>query len=219
MAGRNTVENREIVYDKQNNKKVEGPKHAAEDHHGSATGPGSDISILSECSALDKLEKTSQTVKGANAIIEDSEALSTALSPIKIWLSNTSTSPRELNIDDANQSLRIVKNLIEAGSYQSFAAIDDIICMFLECTSVIIKTKISDAYSFAVKCLAIGRKLLDTSEGPVLQSYDRHWSSLYELYSQVTLCYSLQASLIWRACLLFNYQGSFFIPTDSGFYN
>ncbi len=47
MAGRNTVENREIVYDKQNNKKVEGPKHAAEDHHGSATGPGSDISILS----------------------------------------------------------------------------------------------------------------------------------------------------------------------------
>jgi fused-like protein len=91
---RNTVENREIVYDKQNNKKVEGPKHAAEDHHGSATGPGSDISILSECSALDKLEKTSQTVKGANAIIEDSEALSTALSPIKIWLSNTSTSPR-----------------------------------------------------------------------------------------------------------------------------
>ncbi|EEE53136.1 hypothetical protein OsJ_35944 [Oryza sativa Japonica Group] len=174
---RNTVENREIVYDKQNNKKVEGPKHAAEDHHGSATGP--------ECSALDKLEKTSQTVKGANAIIEDSEALSTALSPIKIWLSNTSTSPRELNIDDANQSLRIVKNLIEAGSYQSFAAIDDIICMFLECTSVIIKTKISDAYSFAVKCLAIGRKLLDTSEGPVLQSYDRHWSSLYELYSQI----------------------------------
>lgn len=58
---------------------------------------------------------------------------------------------RELNIDDANQSLRIVKNLIEAGSYQSCAAIDDIICMFLECTSVIIKTKISDAYSFAVK--------------------------------------------------------------------
>lgn len=58
---------------------------------------------------------------------------------------------RELNIDDANQSRRIVKNLIEAGSYQSCAAIDDIICMFLECTSVIIKTKISDAYSFAVK--------------------------------------------------------------------
>ncbi|XP_040385273.1 serine/threonine-protein kinase TIO [Oryza brachyantha] len=179
---RNTTENRENVYDKHNNyKKVEGSKNAAEDHHSSSTVPVSDISTPSECTALDKLEKTSETVKGANAIVEDSEALSTVLSPIKVWLSN----PRELNIDGANQSLRIVKKLIEAGSYQSCATIDDIICIFLEFTSVIIRTKLSDAYSLAVKCLAIARKLLDTSEGAVLQSYDRHWSSLYELYSQI----------------------------------
>uniref|UniRef100_A0A0D9XYY0 non-specific serine/threonine protein kinase n=1 Tax=Leersia perrieri TaxID=77586 RepID=A0A0D9XYY0_9ORYZ len=166
---RNTVENRENLYGTENsNKKVEGPKQAAEDHL-----------------ALDKLEKTSQTVKGAIAIVEDSEALSTVLSPIKNWLSNPPTSSREINIDGANQSLRIVKNLIEAGSYQSCAAIDDIICVFLEFTSVIIRTKLSDAYSLAVKCLATARKLLDTSEGAVLQSYDKHWSSLYELYSQI----------------------------------
>ncbi|KAL5205789.1 hypothetical protein ABZP36_033998 [Zizania latifolia] len=183
---RNTVNNRENVYDKQNkNKKMEGRKHAAEDHHGASTRPVSDISTPSECTALDKLEKTSQTVKGANNIVEDSEALSTVLSPIKIWLSNSPTLSRELNIDDANQALRIVKNLIEVGSYQSCTAIDDIISMFLEFTSVIIRTKISDAYSLAVKCLAIARKLLDTSEGAVLQSYDKHWSSLYELYSQI----------------------------------
>uniref|UniRef100_A0A0D9XYY2 non-specific serine/threonine protein kinase n=1 Tax=Leersia perrieri TaxID=77586 RepID=A0A0D9XYY2_9ORYZ len=169
---RNTVENRENLYGTENsNKKVEGPKQAAEDHL--------------ECTALDKLEKTSQTVKGAIAIVEDSEALSTVLSPIKNWLSNPPTSSREINIDGANQSLRIVKNLIEAGSYQSCAAIDDIICVFLEFTSVIIRTKLSDAYSLAVKCLATARKLLDTSEGAVLQSYDKHWSSLYELYSQI----------------------------------
>lgn len=58
---------------------------------------------------------------------------------------------RELNIDGANQSLRIVKNLIEAGSYHSCAAIDDIICLFLEFTSLIIRMKLSGAYSLAVK--------------------------------------------------------------------
>jgi len=43
---------------------------------------------------LDKLEKASQTVKGANNIVEDSEAMSTIVSPIKTWLTNHPSSPR-----------------------------------------------------------------------------------------------------------------------------
>lgn len=182
---RNTVNSRENASNKQQSNKKDGPTRPTEDHHGSSTGAVSGISTPSECTALDKLEKTSQTVEGANSIVEDSEALLTVLSPIKIWLSNPPSSSRELNFDGANQSLRIVKNLIEAGSYQSCAAIDDIICIFLEFTSLVIRMKLSDAYSLAVKCLAIARKLLDTSEGAVLSSYDRHWFSLYELYSQI----------------------------------
>jgi fused-like protein len=58
---------------------------------------------------------------------------------------------RELNFDGANQSLRIIKNLIEAGSYHSCAAIDDIISMLLEFTTLIIRMKLSAAYSLAVK--------------------------------------------------------------------
>ena len=58
---------------------------------------------------------------------------------------------RELDFDGANQSLRIIKNLIEAGSYHSCAAIDEIISMFLEFTNLIIRTKLSAAYSLAVK--------------------------------------------------------------------
>jgi hypothetical protein len=58
---------------------------------------------------------------------------------------------RELDFDGANQSLRIIKNLIEAGSYHSCAAIDDIISMFLEFTNLIIRMKLSAAYSLAVK--------------------------------------------------------------------
>jgi fused-like protein len=50
--------------------------------------------FIAECTALDKLEKASQTVKGANNIVEDSEALSTVISPIKTWLTNPPSSPR-----------------------------------------------------------------------------------------------------------------------------
>jgi hypothetical protein len=62
---------------------------------------------------------------------------------------------RELNIDGANQSLRIIKNLIDAGSCQSYAAID--ICMLLEFTNLIIRTKLSDAYGLVVKVLSAVR--------------------------------------------------------------
>ncbi|KAJ1255884.1 hypothetical protein BS78_K140200 [Paspalum vaginatum] len=162
------------------NRKHDGPMQATEDHHGSSTGAVPESSSPSESTALDKLEKASQTLEGVNSIAEDNEALSTILSPMKIWLTNPS---RELNMDGANQSLRIIKNLIDAGSCESYAAID--ISMLLEFTNLIIKTKLSDAYVLVVKCLAIARKLLDTCAEVISSSYDRHWLSLYELYSQI----------------------------------
>ncbi|XP_062188351.1 serine/threonine-protein kinase TIO [Phragmites australis] len=181
---RNAITNREDTSDKlKGNRKLDDPMRATENHHVSSAGGVPESCTLPECTALDKLEKASQTVKGASSIIEDSEALLTILGPIKIWLSNPPSSSRELNIDGANQSLRIVKNLIDAGPCQSYAAID--ICMLLEFTNLIIRTKLSDAYGLVVKCLAIARKLLDTSDEVILSSYDRHWSSLYELYSQI----------------------------------
>ncbi|CAL5037407.1 unnamed protein product [Urochloa decumbens] len=201
---RNTASNREnSSYKPKGNRKLDVPLQATEDH-GPSTGavPESCSPPPPECTTLDNLEKASQTVKGANSIVEDSEALSTIVSPIKIWLTNSPGSPRELNIDGANQSLRIIKNLIDAGSRQSYAAID--ICMLLEFTNLIIRTKLSDAYVLVVKCLAIVRKLLDTNDEVILCSYDRHWSSLYELYSQIlasTLDPSGRISRESTACL------------------
>ena len=66
---------------------------------------------------------------------------------------------RELNIDGANQSLRIIKNLIDAGSCQSYAVKIDI-CMLLEFTNLIIRTKLSDAYGLVTKVLSEVRKLV-----------------------------------------------------------
>jgi len=50
--------------------------------------------IISEFTALDKLEKNSQTVTGANNILGDGEALLNILSPIRIWLTNPQSSSR-----------------------------------------------------------------------------------------------------------------------------
>lgn len=50
--------------------------------------------IISECMALDKLEKTSQTVTGVNNILGDRETLLNILSPIRIWLYNPPSSSR-----------------------------------------------------------------------------------------------------------------------------
>ena len=60
---------------------------------------------------------------------------------------------RELNIDGANQSLRIIKNLIDAGSCQPYAVKIDI-CMLLEFTNLIIRTKLSNAYGLVTKVLS-----------------------------------------------------------------
>ncbi|RLN34052.1 serine/threonine-protein kinase TIO-like isoform X2 [Panicum miliaceum] len=181
-----TATNRENASDKpKGNRKLDGPMQATGDHHGSSTGAVPESrSPSAKCTALDKLEKASQTVKGANNIVEDSEAMSTIVSPIKTWLTNPPSSPRELNIDGANQSLRIIKNLIDSGSCQSYAVKIDI-CMLLEFTNLIIRTKLSDAYGLVTKCLPIARKLLETNDEVILSSYDRYWSSLYELYSQI----------------------------------
>ena len=54
------------------------------------------VCCIAERTALDKLEKTSQTVNGASSIIGDSAVLSTILSPIKNWLRNPPSSPRQI---------------------------------------------------------------------------------------------------------------------------
>jgi fused-like protein len=89
-----TATNRENASDKpKGNRKLDGPMQVTEDHHGSSTGAVPENRSPSECTALDKLEKASQKVKGANNIVEDREAMSTIVSPIKTWLTNPPSSP------------------------------------------------------------------------------------------------------------------------------
>lgn len=138
-----------------------------------------------ECQVLDKLEKSSRTVKGANFISQDNEALSSILLPLKTWSYGSPISLRDLNIDCVNQSFRILTNLIAAGVHQSCAALHDIISVLLEFTAVIVKLQLTEAHGLAIKSLSILRKLLDNSGSGIGGSYGRHWVALKELYSQI----------------------------------
>ncbi|KAH7676527.1 Non-specific serine/threonine protein kinase protein [Dioscorea alata] len=148
--------------------------------------PASNACILSSGhQVLDKLEKNSRTVKGANIIAQDYEALSAILLPLKTWSNGSPSSLRDLNIECANQSFRIVTNMITAGAHQSCAALDDMICVLLGFAAAIVKLNLSEADGLAVKSLSTLKKLLDNNGSGVGNSYARHWSALKDLYSQI----------------------------------
>ncbi|KAJ0979872.1 hypothetical protein J5N97_015346 [Dioscorea zingiberensis] len=141
--------------------------------------------LSSDHQVLDKLEKSSRTVKGANIIAQDYEALSAILLPLKTWSNGSPSSLRDLNIECANQSFRIITNMVAAGAHQSCAALDDMICVLLGFTAAVVKLNLSEAHGLAVKSLSILKKLLDNCGSGIGSSYGRHWSTLKELYSQI----------------------------------
>ncbi|ONK63237.1 uncharacterized protein A4U43_C07F12800 [Asparagus officinalis] len=140
-----------------------------------------------ECQVLDKLEKSSRTMKGANFIGQDNEALSAMLLPLKSWSKGSPVSLRDLNIGAVNQSFRILTNLIAAGIHQSCAALDDIVCVLLEFTAVIVKMELVEAHGLAIKSLSSLRKLLDNIGSGIGSSSIKHWLALRELYSQILI--------------------------------
>nr|DAD23930.1 TPA_asm: hypothetical protein HUJ06_025393 [Nelumbo nucifera] len=137
------------------------------------------------CQVLDRLENNSRTVKGANSIGQDNEALRNILLPIKTWSQSSSNSHRDQEIPRVNQSLRILSNLVAAGALHSNVVVDDIVSELLGFTAIVVGMKTADGNDLAAKSLSILKKLVDIIGVNVGKSYYRHWVSLMELYSQV----------------------------------
>ncbi|XP_077216571.1 kinase family with ARM repeat domain-containing protein isoform X2 [Tasmannia lanceolata] len=142
-------------------------------------------SVPSDCQVLDRLENNSRTVKGANAIGQDNEALALILLPLKTWPGGSPSSCRDKDAARVNQSMKILSNLIAAGVLHSSAVLDDMICALLGFTAVVISNNFSDGNAIIVKSLSILKKLLDNSGTGIGSSYCRHWIAVVELYSQV----------------------------------
>ncbi|OVA06997.1 Armadillo [Macleaya cordata] len=141
--------------------------------------------VSSGCQVLDRLENNSRTVKGANFIGQDNEAISLVLMPLKTWSKGSSSSGRDQNIVSVNQSLRILSNLVAAGALHSDVALDDMIGELLIFTASVVSIKSSDGNDITAKSFSILKKLVDISGSCLRNSYIQHWSTLVELYSKV----------------------------------
>lgn len=168
------------------NGQVDNPCQTFDTQHVAALVLSPSVGIVSsESQVLDTLEKGSRTVKGANSICQDKEALLVVLRPMKSWSRGSPKSFKDLNTDSVNQSFKILTNLTAAGTQQSSAAVDDIIRVLLEFTAAIVRLKLFDAYSLLLKSLSVLKKLLDNCGSGVGSSYYKHWVTLKMLYSQV----------------------------------
>ncbi|KAM0042127.1 putative protein kinase ULK-Fused family [Helianthus debilis subsp. tardiflorus] len=126
----------------------------------------------------DKLENNSRTVTGAKYIGQDNEALSVILLPLK--------SRQCRDQDVANQSLKILLNLVAAGAINSTGVLDEICWEVINFTVNFLRLKKSDHSNMLTKCFSVIKKLFDSSGGGFGDSYNRHWVAMVELYKEVS---------------------------------
>lgn len=149
------------------------------------TGPND---VQSGSQVLDRLENNSRTVKGAQIIGQDSEALALVLLPLKNLSKGSQNSCRDQDILILNQSLRILSNMVAAGAIHSSGLLDEIICSLLVFTATIVGLKLSGCSDLTAKSFLIIRMLIDNCGDGISSSYFGHWVALVEIFSQVVGC-------------------------------
>ncbi|KAB2598887.1 serine/threonine-protein kinase TIO-like [Pyrus ussuriensis x Pyrus communis] len=142
----------------------------------------------SGCQILDRLENNSRTVKGAQIISQDNEALAHVLLPLKRCSNGPPDSCRDEDILNSNQSLRILSNLVAAGAFHSSELLDEIIHELLAYSAIIVSMKSSEVNELKAKSFSIIKILVDNAGSSIGGSYFRHWVVLSDIFSQVVGC-------------------------------
>ncbi|CAL1386132.1 unnamed protein product [Linum trigynum] len=135
---------------------------------------------------LDRLENNSRTVKGAQVIGKDNEALIQVLLPLRRWTKDSQHSCRDQEIICANQSMRILSNLAAAGAFQSSGLLDEILSELFEFTCSIMSLNSSGLNELLSKVLSVIKHLLDCSVTCIASShFTKHWVAMTEFFSQI----------------------------------
>ncbi|XP_062155569.1 serine/threonine-protein kinase TIO isoform X4 [Alnus glutinosa] len=142
----------------------------------------------SGCQTLNTLENNSRTVKGAQIIGRDNEALANVLLPLKRWSTGSQNPCRDQDVISSNQSLRILSNLVAAGAIHSSGLPDEIIRELLVFTGIVVSLKSSEFNDLIAKSFSMIKMLLDYCGSGIASSYFRHWVALSEIFSQVVGC-------------------------------
>ncbi|XP_073301387.1 serine/threonine-protein kinase TIO-like isoform X4 [Primulina huaijiensis] len=150
--------------------------------------PHKDGAAQSGCRVLDQLENNSRTVKGANLIGQDNEALAAIMLPLKKVCSGSEKSCMGLDEVILNQSLRILSNLIAAEAFNTRGILDEIVGGLLGFASAIVQFKPSNGNDLIAKSLSAIKRMIYDCGGGFSDPYFKNWVTMVGLYSQVTSC-------------------------------
>ncbi|KAL3565259.1 hypothetical protein D5086_033305 [Populus alba] len=132
---------------------------------------------------LDRLESNSLTVKGANIIGQDNEALTIILLPLRKWSKESLHSWRDQDVLTTRQSLRIISNLAAAGA--TGGLVNEILSELLNFTANVVSLKSSELSDLLAKSFSIIKLQLDNIGSAISTSYFKHWVALAEIFSQI----------------------------------
>lgn len=132
---------------------------------------------------LDRLESNSLTVKGANIIGQDNEALTIILLPLRKWSKESLHSWRDQDVLTTKQSLRIISNLAAAGA--TGGLVNEILSELLNFTAKVVSLKSSELSDLLAKSFSIIKLQLDNIGSAISTSYFKHWVALTEIFSQI----------------------------------
>ncbi|XP_022159467.1 serine/threonine-protein kinase TIO isoform X2 [Momordica charantia] len=147
----------------------------------------------SGCQTLDKLEDNSRTLKGAQVISQDTEALTHILRQLRRWTELSKDSSREQSILNSSQSLRILSNLAASGVIQCSGRFDEIIYELLVFIGVVVNLKSIEINDLIIKSFSIVRTLVSKSGSITGSLCLRHWVTSVEIFAQV-ICSSGDSS-------------------------
>ncbi|KAF3779946.1 Serine/threonine-protein kinase [Nymphaea thermarum] len=151
-------------------------------HH--EPNPSVTIAHASEINVVDRLENSSRTMKGAHDICHDNEALSLVLQPFKAF-SSEGMQLSDQQIFCINQSLRILGNLVAAGTLHSNAILDCMIPTIITFLTALFTNETSDSHTLSCKVLSVLRKLMEAGASRMGTSLGPSWPTLLGYYAQV----------------------------------
>ncbi|KAI4324879.1 hypothetical protein MLD38_030324 [Melastoma candidum] len=135
--------------------------------------------------SLDKLENNSRTVKGAQVIGQNNDALAAILLPLKKWTTNSQNCQRNQDVANSSQALMILSNLLAARAIRSKEVIHELLTEVLQFSYTIVSLKSINLDDLVAKGLTIAKVLVDSPESPTACSYFKQWVILVDIFSEV----------------------------------
>ncbi|KAG0575230.1 hypothetical protein KC19_VG328700 [Ceratodon purpureus] len=151
----------------------------------SPSTPTPSVSGAEVMSTLDKIESTSRTVKGAQAVGQDRGALAHILHPFRnLHAKGTAAFASEQASSAASQALRVLSNLLAGNAISQTVAVEDVIPTVVVLLKATLTAANGQHVHLLIKGLGVLRKLIEVGAGKINGSFLHPSVALLRLYPQ-----------------------------------